>query len=449
MKKQNLKVLLSLLAVLLTFQFSYGQGSRYTGEYKKSNPIRYEGKKDLIIDGLEISGSNVDGIQLFNCENITIKNSKFGPTFTKRAIYLSDCKNITVIDCSFEDVLFALLAHRSESVKFEYNEVKNVTGSHYDSSLYGCMVQYDKVSGRGNSISYNVCENIPNQSAPEDLINLYMTKGTADSPVIIRGNWLRGGGPSNSGGGIILGDVGGAYQIAEDNILVDPGQYGVAIAGGNNITLRNNKVFGKSQSFTNVGLYAANWAEEFGKSFNITVENNIIHFKNRNGSDGSFWYMANVEPVIGKETNKFDKSLTASILPDKIIGRARDNVSDNNGSNEPENNGPVQRPDNNNDGSNNNNQENVGSGPSSPSENEQVNSPITIYVDTYNRICVNVRGRIYRSANVSVTNPNGRRIYTQPLTGYHTVVRSRIDKGTYTVIVKNGNQTRNQQIVIN
>jgi len=34
------------------------------------------------------------------------------------------------------------------------------------------------------------------------------------------------------GGGIMLGDGGGSNIVAKNNILVDPGQYGMAVSGG-------------------------------------------------------------------------------------------------------------------------------------------------------------------------------------------------------------------------
>ena len=58
-----------------------------------------------------------------------------------------------------------------------------------------------------------------------------------------------------SGGGIMLGDDGGAYEVAERNVLVDPGQYGIGVASGNNMTVRDNRIYGRKQDFTNVGIY--------------------------------------------------------------------------------------------------------------------------------------------------------------------------------------------------
>ena len=51
--------------------------------------------------------------------------------------------------------------------------------------------------------------------------------------------------------------MGGSGQVIEDNILVNPGQYGIGIAGGANMIVRRNKIFGEVLPWANVGLYAA------------------------------------------------------------------------------------------------------------------------------------------------------------------------------------------------
>ncbi|MDD3561216.1 right-handed parallel beta-helix repeat-containing protein, partial [Petrimonas mucosa] len=318
-------IVLSVLFACLTVHLSYGQGARYTGSYAKSPTIQHVGKKNFVIEGLEFSSNDKDMVVLYSCENVVIKNNSFKSSLTKRAIYLDNCKNITIIDNTFDEVHTALVAHNSRGVKFDYNDVRNVGGPmKTEDKDNGFVVLFDKVNGEGNSVSYNVAENIFGSSSPGDIINLNQSNGTAQSPIIVKGNWLRGGGPAASGGGIILGDIGGSYQIAEDNIVINGGQYGVCIAGGHDMVLRNNKIYGEKNYFTNIGLYACNWYEEyFGKSYNITVEGNVVNYRNKEGNLSNWWFAENMEPIKGKETNRYDASLTPSILPDQIFGRAR------------------------------------------------------------------------------------------------------------------------------
>jgi hypothetical protein len=119
----------------------------------------------------------------------------------------------------------------------------------------GQFVQFDKVVGGENRISCNVGRNQPGQGTPEDAISLYKSHGAQNLPISVLYNLIIGGGPSDSGGGIMLGDDGGSYQLAKGNILIDPGQYGIGVASGNNMTIADNLVYARKQPFTNVGIY--------------------------------------------------------------------------------------------------------------------------------------------------------------------------------------------------
>ncbi len=201
MKKSQF-IVLNILFVCLTAHLSYGQGSRYTGSYAKSATIQHVGKSNFVIEGLEFTSNDRDLIVLYSCENVVIKNNSFAASPAKRGIYLDNCKNITIVDNTFDNVHTGLVAHNSRGIKFEYNDVKNVGGPMKEEDKNnGFVALFDKVNGEGNSISYNVSENIFGQSSPGDLINLNQSNGTAQSPIMVKGNWIRGGGPSPSGGG--------------------------------------------------------------------------------------------------------------------------------------------------------------------------------------------------------------------------------------------------------
>lgn len=446
MKRINYTIIIGLVFICSPFFMSFGQGARYTGSYTKSTPIQHVRKSNIVIEGLEISGNGREAIALYDCENIIIRNNKFGPSNT-RAIYLDNCRNITIIDNFFDHAYSALIAHNSTGIKFDHNDVLNVGGTLAESDHKGggFVVLFDKVRGEGNSISYNVAENIYGDSYPGDLVNVNQSHGTPSSPIMVKGNWFRGGGPWPSGGGILLGDLGGSYQIAEDNILVDPGQYGMGIAGGHNITLRNNKVFAKRQSFTNVGFSIANWYEpQIGASHNITFENNIVNYTNRDGVKGNSWWLSdNMKHAKGIQTNRYEPNLTAAILPDQILGRARSGAPTNPGDQTPDDQTPGEGStplpgDNENPGDDNSG---PGEGGTPGFELPDVNNDpsITIYLDRYNRVCVNIRGRL-NSANVIAANGNGEIIYRNSLNRYHTVLPNRPHAGNYIVYVKNGNR---------
>ena len=318
-----------LFLILLICNPGFGQGSTYNGLFAKSTPIQYVDMKNLVIEGLEIGDVKKHCIALYSCHNIIIRNCKLGPSQANLGIYLYDCSDITITNCLFENVASGMIASTcTGNIKFENNDVKNIVGfSKGGEKSWGQMVQFINVSGGGNSISYNVCENLPGESAPEDIINLNQSNGTPESPIRVFGNWIRGGGPSESGGGINLGDMGGSYQVAEENILVDPGQYGLGISGGHHLILRNNKVVGKQQSFTNVGITLCNWYSGEGVDCkDITIESNEINYINKNAETNPLWNGNNCGKINGWETNISNPQLKATILPIHILGRARINA---------------------------------------------------------------------------------------------------------------------------
>jgi hypothetical protein len=272
------------------------------------------GVSNQTITGLEITNPNGHCIELSNCNNITIQNCKLGPS-KGEGVNLYNCTNITVTNCSMDSVETGVYAHQCQGVNVTYNDVKNVQGPF----PRGQMVQFNTVTGTGNRINYNVVENILGQSYPEDAISLYMTSGTAGDPLQVVGNWIRGGGPSSSGGGIMTGDNGGSYLLVQGNILVNPGQYALAIASGTNITITNNTVFAKKQSFTNVGLYVWN---QYATSCNSnTASNNQINWTNSAGAPNGCWNNGNCGTVTGWNTNNCNASIDSTILPVKIIGK--------------------------------------------------------------------------------------------------------------------------------
>ncbi len=165
------------------------------------------------------------------------------------------------------------------------------------------------VRAGGIRINNNTGINIIGESYAADLINIFKSKGLPDDPIQIRNNRFKGGGPLKSGGGIMTGDQGGAYQLVENNILVNPGQYGLAIAGGNNITIRNNQVFSDDQrDFTNIGVFVWRFDSKGkgtkpGDCSGHTVENNTV----------TWWKGPNYR------SNGLPASLNASWLPEKGV----------------------------------------------------------------------------------------------------------------------------------
>jgi hypothetical protein len=283
--------------------------------YTVSAPIALDGKSNMTISYLEITNPSGHCIKLSNCSNITIQYCKLGPS-KGEGVFLSNCTNITVRDCSMEYVESGVVADIGSAIKVLYNDIKNVQGP----MPRGQLVQFGDVNGAGSSISYNVGENILGQSYPEDAISLCRSNGTAASPIQVIGNKIRGGGPSGSGGGIMSGDLGGSYVLVQDNILVNPGQYGLTVSSGHDINISNNKIYSAKLPFSNIGLSA--YKQYDISTYNITISNNAVNFTNKDGVLNDMWNANNCGTVVGWSTNYHDSNVTASILPTVMMGSA-------------------------------------------------------------------------------------------------------------------------------
>ena len=287
-----------------------------SGSYVASGVMSLNGAHDITISGKSIAGGNVPAITLTNCYNIHITQNRLINS-TDVGVHLYNCSNITIDYNYFTNVSTGVYAEQSPGggIIVNYNQFLNMKGPF----PRGQFVQFNTVSGANSSISYNKGENIFGQSYPEDAINLYQSSGTPSSPIKIVGNWIRGGGPSASGGGIMLGDNGGSYLSATDNILVDPGQYGMAIAGGDHNEIINNKIYGRSQSFTNVGLYV-NSIGGYNET-NSKIMGNLINFFNATNYNNNWWLAPGVQKPTGWDDggNVLGAPINSSILPAVII----------------------------------------------------------------------------------------------------------------------------------
>ncbi|MFI5163344.1 MAG: right-handed parallel beta-helix repeat-containing protein [Sphingobacteriales bacterium] len=275
--------------------------------FKASAPIRLSNAHDIIIRGISTAS-----ITLYNCSNITIRRCKIGPNKTL-GIDISSCTNINIDSCYITQVSTGVYAGYSQRISVTNCQAKNMLGPFPQ----GQFVQFNMVSGVGNRVNFNKFENVLGQSYTEDAISLYNCNGLPGDPIEIESNWLRGGGPSKSGGGIMLGDGGGSNQVAKNNILVDPGQYGMAVSGGDYMSIINNTVYAKSQPFTNCGLYYRNY---FGPpSLNIVITKNDVNFTN-SGNQLNNTYLGPGDPApIGWVANVYKSNLDATILPANVV----------------------------------------------------------------------------------------------------------------------------------
>lgn len=158
----------------------------------------------------------------------------------------------------------------------------------------GNPVQFNNCNGAGMEIAYNNCYTaitIGSSTTPfvGDILSIYQCNGTSGSNILVHDNNIRGGGsstPASPGGGgkagIVLGDKGGSYQQAYNNIVCNGGASSILVQGGTFINMSNNIAFSVQQPYTSVALGYGNYSGAAAN--NNTIGNNKLNFKDFNGN---------------------------------------------------------------------------------------------------------------------------------------------------------------------
>lgn len=194
-----------------------------------------------------------------------------------RFMHVEGYKNVTV-ENSYMDGTSGIYLNTSDegaTVRIVGNRAHDIDGRRadglggYDGAAYVQFVQLNKgYSLRASEIAWNEVINRPYESRVEDVISVYKTSGRAGDPLRIHSNYIEGAFAADpatdgySGGGIMLGDAGGAYLHAYQNRVVATSNYGVAISGGHDNRIDDNVVVACGQlsdgtpiAAQNVGMY--------------------------------------------------------------------------------------------------------------------------------------------------------------------------------------------------
>jgi hypothetical protein len=287
---------------------------------KVTAPLNLINAHDITISGDSINGGSIACISLYNCYNIHITKCKLVNASGTNGvgINMNKCTGVLIDSCYMGNVASGVYAYQSQNIKVKSNQMRNMTGG----SWRGQFVQFNSVTGGGNRISYNTCENITGQSNPEDGISLYNSSGTSTDPIYVLNNNIRGGGPSTTGSGVTLGDHGGNYIVAAYNVVVNSGYVGMHVAGGTNILMSTNTIYSSATPCSHLGLGYGNFSGL--PSNNITINLNKVHWmvglpadvaKGMHQLDD---YYQGTMPT-GWSTNVLNAPITASILPTKMI----------------------------------------------------------------------------------------------------------------------------------
>lgn len=326
MKRNQILHCLLVFSILFLTEKSYAQNPIIIGGTVVPDAI-YQNQSYITISGLHFNnvdstGNNNGGIclELDNCQNVLITNCILGPSYGV-GIQLNNCTNVKITNCRFIHNQGGVYALNSEHIQVYNNQFSNIKGPAWSHRKQ--FVQFNQVSGSGNEIGFNSGENIfgPNSNVG-DMVNLWASSGVPDSPIMVVGNQFRGTSPSFSGGGLLAGDGGGAYETIQDNILVNPGGYGVGAASGQYINLLGNKIYAATDSLNTNGIYI--WNEYVDSPCgNILVDSNLVNYYDRSNSNAySVEYddHQNCQSVSLGNNNMFpDPSITSAILPDRLL----------------------------------------------------------------------------------------------------------------------------------
>ncbi len=293
--------------------------SSLSAESEQTLPIYLHAAKDIVISGKVFGTTGKTQtkacIILDHCTNVTVKANVFAGV-PHIGIQMRHCQGVRVTGNLFRDLggskpQLAIEIYKSQDVVIQGNRIERVaSGAHVLESTgivfsgnyvedvlgpmpRGQMVQYDKVFGEGNRIQGNIAINHWNRSHPEDVISIYKSAGTQKDPIVIQGNWIMGDpgvgsqDMSESGSGIMLGDAGGSHIACKGNTLISPGQVGIGVASGGDISVVSNTVLGRRSNRSNVGISV--WNQYALPGGAIHIKTNRVAWENAAGQRNSFW----------------------------------------------------------------------------------------------------------------------------------------------------------------
>ncbi len=269
------------------------------------------------VTGLHVTSADGPCLRGSGVTDVWIHDNRIGPCGPDSegvGVALERASRVHVEHNAFDDVASALYVYEDgDDLVFDHNLATRIRGP----MPRGQLVQFNNVQGRGNRILCNVSDQtLPGYLAgPEDHVNIFASSGTADSPIAIAYNKLRGGGPSDSGGGLLAGDNDSEHVDITDNVLLSPGQYGVAIAGGRHFRVLRNRIYSPdAHDWSNVGLYV--WNQTDGTLCEgHEVSGNRVWYVNRTGASNPAWNAGNCDPVAGWDTDNVwgDETLSAAM----------------------------------------------------------------------------------------------------------------------------------------
>lgn len=286
--------------------------------FTPSGPIQVT--SGMTVEGLHITSTTGPCISGFDVSDVRITNNLIGPCGPEQSgtgISFERARDVRIDHNWFDDVASGFYtAGDGDNLVFDHNYVERIRGPF----PRGQMVQFNTVNGAGHKVICNISDQTTPAylGGPEDHVSMFASSGTAESPILIAYNKIRGGGPSSSGGGALAGDYGGSHITIQGNILVNPGAYGLAIAGGTHHKILDNQIYSPEPfAWSNNGLFV--WGQ--GNTTDPStcngheVRRNRVYFVHRDGYANAGWNPGNCGDVAGFQSDNVftDETLTAEI----------------------------------------------------------------------------------------------------------------------------------------
>jgi hypothetical protein len=278
------------ISLLIIVSFAKGQTlnlcSNAYSAHATINLTWSSGSKSITIAGDSINSGNSSTacIRLTGYDTVIIKRCKLVNS-TAQAIVFTNCRYTKVDSCYMSNV--------SDGIHDNFGTGKPVYTNNYISIVNGPFplgngIQLNQVnSSTGGLIQNNFIENIDGISLhPQDLISVYKSNFAVGDSLMVLNNYIRGGQIINDSGGaagIVLNDVGGSYQVARGNILVNPGAVGIQIQGGHGSKVDHNKIYGDGHGLKSFeGLQYGNYSSD--TTYAIEMSYNKIYWRQVGGA---------------------------------------------------------------------------------------------------------------------------------------------------------------------
>lgn len=264
---------------------------------------------NVVVENSEIGPCGTRGVDIHGYNNgITVRDNYIHDTVDP-GVQLYEANDINVQYNRIEYAATGVYAQVSQAIDVNNNSFRNMRGP----SPRGQAVQFNQVTGAGNRINDNRSVTDAGWSGALDTINIFSSSGLPSDPIQVNRNVIRGGGTDPSVGGIVLGDRTGAYIVADSNVLLEPGNFGIGVVSGHDIVVTRNIIFSRrlpSPSSNGAGVFV--WNHYSGVCSDITVKSNQVDWPYISDTDIAYWSTGSCGVVTGWAENNW----RAAIDPD-------------------------------------------------------------------------------------------------------------------------------------